>query len=145
MRRALYSTQGLHNPPHLDPWLDDYVLDMFARLTEDYEEDRHLIPTDRLVEQRYEDFVKDPVASMRDIYTRLDIPGFAQAEAPMRAFLAERSEHKVSRYDMPLPLKRKIVERLKPYIDRFAYRDAVDAALAGAPAAKAPARERKPS
>ena len=72
--RALYSVQGLHNPPHLDPWLDDYVLDMFARLTEDYEEDRHLIPKDRLVELRYEDFVKDPVASMRDIYTRLDIP-----------------------------------------------------------------------
>ena len=42
--RALYSVQGLHNPPHLDPWLDDYVLDMFARLTEDYEEDEHLIP-----------------------------------------------------------------------------------------------------
>ena len=59
--RALYSVQGLHNPPRLDPWLDDYVLDMFARLTEDYEEDRHLIPKDRLVELRYEDFVKDPV------------------------------------------------------------------------------------
>jgi omega-hydroxy-beta-dihydromenaquinone-9 sulfotransferase len=127
--RALYSVQGLHNPPNLDPWLDDYVLDMFARLTEDYEEDKHLIPKDRLVELRYEDFVKDPVASMRDIYRRLDIPGFAQAEAPMRAFLAERSEHKVSRYDMPLQLKRKIVERLKPYIDRFGYRDAIDAAL----------------
>ena len=42
--RALYSTQGLHNPPYLDGWLDDYVLDMFVRLTEDYEEDRHLIP-----------------------------------------------------------------------------------------------------
>ena len=66
---------------------------------------------------------------MRDIYTRLEIPGFAQAEAPMRAFLAERSEHRVSRYDMPLALKRKIVERLKPDIDRFGYRDAVDAAL----------------
>ncbi|MGV1015559.1 MAG: sulfotransferase family protein, partial [Methyloceanibacter sp.] len=127
--RALYSVQGLHNPPYLDPWLDDYVLDMFARLTEAYEEDRHLIPADRLVELRYEDFVKDPVASMRDIYRRLDIGGFAQAEGKMRAFLAERSEHRVSSYQMPLPLKRKIAERLKPYIDRFGYGDALAAAL----------------
>ena len=127
--RALYSVQGLHNPPRLDPWLDDYVLDMFARLTEDYEEDRHLIPKNRLVELRYEDFVKDPIASMRDIYRRLDIPGFDQAEAPMRAFLAARSEHKVSRYELPARLKRKVVERLKPYIDRFGYRAAVEAAL----------------
>ncbi len=141
--RALYSTQGLHNPPNLDPWLDDYVLDMFARLTEDYEEDKHLIPKDRLVEMRYEDFVKDPVASMRDIYRRLDIPGFAQAETPMREFLAERSEHKVSRYDLPLPLKRKVVERLKPYIDRFGYREAVDAALRNDAAAKSAVRERQ--
>jgi hypothetical protein len=143
--RSLYSVQGLHNPPNLDPWLDDYILDMFARLTEDYEEDKHLIPKGHLVELRYEDFVKDPVASMRDIYQRLDIPGFAQAEAPMRAFLAERSEHKVSRYDMPLELKRKVVARLKPYIDRYGYRAAIDAALRGESAGKAAIREREPS
>ena len=139
--RALYSVQGLHNPPQLDPWLDDYILDMFARLTEDYEEDRHLIPKDRLVELRYEDFVKDPVAAMRDIYRRLDIPNFDLAEEPMREFLRDRSEHKVSRYELPVPLKRKIVERLKLYIDRFGYRDAVDKALAATPSAKARVRE----
>lgn len=137
--RALYSVQGLHNPPHLDPWLDDYVLNMFARLTEDYEEDRHLIPQDRLVELRYEDFIKDPVANMRDIYRRLDIGDFAKAEGKMRDFLAERSEHKVSRYEMPRDLKRKVVERLAPYIDRFGYRETVEAALDPEPAAKSPA------
>ena len=140
--RALYSTQGLHNPPNLDPWLDDYVLDMFARLTEDYEEDKHLIPKDRLVEMRYEDFVKDPVASMRDIYQRLDIPNFAQAEAPMREFLGERSEHKVSRYELPPALKRKVIDRLKPYIDRFGYRAAVEASPAGTRGEVAGARAR---
>jgi hypothetical protein len=143
--RALYSVQGLHNPPRLDPWLDDYVLDMFARLTENYDEDRHLIPKGRLVELRYEDFVQDPVAAMRDIYERLDIPGFQHAEAPMRAFLAERAEHHVSRYEMPLALKRKIAERLKPYIDRFGYRVAIDAALGESPLATAPVREKEPS
>jgi omega-hydroxy-beta-dihydromenaquinone-9 sulfotransferase len=138
--RALYSVQGLHNPPHLDPWLDGYVLDMFARLTEAYEEDRHLIRKDRLVELRYEDFVKDPVEAMRDIYKRLDIGDFVTAEAPMREFLAERSDHAVSQYELPDALKRKVVERLGPYIDRFGYRGAVEAALAGAPA-KAMERE----
>jgi hypothetical protein len=143
--RALYSTQGLHNPPRLDPWLDDYILDMFARLTEDYEEDRHLIPKNHLVELRYEDFVKDPVANMRDIYTRLDIEGFAEAEAPMREFLGERSEHQVSRYELPEPLRGKVIARLKPYIDRFGYRAAVDASLAAKLKAKPPVREKGPS
>ena len=133
--RALYSTQGLHNPPYLDGWLDDYVLDMFARLTEDYEADRHVVPADRLIELRYEDLVKDPMATMRDIYARLDIGDFAAAEAPMRAYLDAQKEHRISEYEMPAELKRKIVERLAPYIDRFSYREAVTRELAkGAPA-----------
>jgi hypothetical protein len=123
--RALYSTQGLHNPPYLDDWLDDYVLDMFVRLTERYEADRRLIPEGRLVELRYEDLIKDPIATMRDIYAKLDIGDFNQAEAPMRAYLEAQKEHRVSEYELPPELKRKIIERLSPYIDRFGYREAV--------------------
>ena len=74
--RALYSTQGLHNPPYLEPWLDDYVLDMFQRLTEAFEEDRRLVPEKNLVEIRYEDLMKDPIAAMRSIYGRLGIDKF---------------------------------------------------------------------
>jgi len=139
--RALYSTQGLHNPPQLDAWLDDYVLDMFQRLTVAFEEDRHLIPEDRLVEIRYEDLVKDPIASMRDIYQRLGIPKFDEAEGPMRAILTDRSDHRVSSYRLPKDIARKVADRLKPFIDRYGYRDAVEAALRDAPEAKASARE----
>jgi omega-hydroxy-beta-dihydromenaquinone-9 sulfotransferase len=131
--RALYSTQGLHNPPYLDGWLDDYVLDMFVRLTEAYERDRHLIPKDRLVELPYEDMVKDPIAAMADLYHRLDIGDFARAEAPMRAYLDAQKEHRISEYELPPALKRKIVARLGPYIDRFGYRDAVMGAAGPAP------------
>jgi hypothetical protein len=135
--RALYSTQGLHNPPQLDSWLDDYVLDMFVRLTEDFEEDKHLIPKDRLVELRYEDLVKDPIGTMQEIYARLGIGDFAAAEAPMRAYLDAQKEHRVSEYELPPELKRKVVERLGPYIDRYGYRDAVSRGASSAKTAAA--------
>ena len=135
--RALYSTQGLHNPPYLDSWLDDYVLDMFARLTEDFEEDKHLIPADRLVELRYEDLVKDPIGTMRDIYAKLGIGDFAEAEAPIRAYLDAQKEHRVSEYELPPELKRKVIERLGPYIDRYGYREAVLRGTASAKTATA--------
>ena len=100
--RALYSTQGLHNPPQLDPWLDDYILDMFARLTEDYEEDRHLIPKDQLVELRYEDIVKDPVATLRDLYARLEIGGFVRLQGRACSRVPRcANDHRVSRYELP--------------------------------------------
>jgi hypothetical protein len=48
----------------------------------------------------------------------------------MRAFLDDRSDHKVSSYKMPKALTKRIADRLKPFIDRFGYSEAVDAALA---------------
>jgi len=147
--RALYSAQGLHNPPRLDPWLDDYVLDIYERFTRAYERDRHLIPEKNLVEIRYEDFVNDPLEAMRDIYGQLGIDNFSEAEGKMRAFLADRSDHKVSSYRMPKPLVKRISERLRPFIDRHGYREAVDAALRDAPEAEAvteaPVHEKAPS
>jgi len=142
--RALYSTQGIHNPPYLDSWLDDYVLDMFVRLTEAYEADRHLIPPGRLIELRYEDLVKDPIAAMRDIYARLGIGDFTRAEGPMRVYLEAQAEHRISEYELPPVLKRKVIERLRPYIDRFGYREAVmgDADRAAAPSSPLPTGEK---
>jgi omega-hydroxy-beta-dihydromenaquinone-9 sulfotransferase len=125
-------------------------------MTEAYERDRHLIAEDRRVEIRFEDFIKDPIDSMRDIYTRLGISGFEQAEPKMRAFLDARSEHSVSKYRLPEPLRRKIVDRMGAFIDRYGYREAIEAAAAPAsaasPAASSPepkskttVREREPS
>ncbi len=143
--RALYSTQGLHNPPDLEPWLDDYVLDMFARLTEDYEADKHLIPKDKLVELRYEDLVKDPIATLRDLYRRLDIGDFESAQPRMQAYLDAQKEHRVSEYDLPPELKRRLIERLKPYIDRYGYREAVSGEGARASSTSTRSREAQPS
>ena len=67
---------------------------------------------------------------MRDIYARLDIGDFSAAEGPMQAYLDAQKEHRVSEYEMPPELKRKIIDRLGPYIDRFGYREAVTRDLA---------------
>jgi hypothetical protein len=67
---------------------------------------------------------------MRDIYAKLGLEGFDEAEGPMRTFLADRADHRVSSYKLPRPLARKVADRLVPFIDRYGYREAVDAALA---------------
>jgi omega-hydroxy-beta-dihydromenaquinone-9 sulfotransferase len=119
--RALYSTQGLHNPPYVDGWLDDYVLDLMQRLTERYDADRHLLPQANLVEIRYEDLVQDPIGRLREIYEKLNLGDFAAVEPGMRVYLDNRSEHKTSQYELPPKLKARILERMKPMMDRFGY------------------------
>jgi len=136
--------QGVHNRPYLDSWLEEYVVDLFVRLTDDYEVDRDVIRKGRLIELRYEHLIKDQLSTMRDIYARLDIGDFAAAKAPMQVYLDAQKEHRVSEYEMPVELKRKIIERLGPYIDRFGYRKAVTRELATAAPTK-PVAEPQPS
>jgi hypothetical protein len=81
---------------------------------------------------------------MRDIYARLDIGDFDAAKAPMQVYLDAQKEHRVSEYEMPVELKRKIIERLGPYIDRFGYRKAVTRELVTAAPTK-PVAEPQPS
>ena len=59
----------------------------------------------------------------------------------VREFVGERKEHRVSRYELPEKLKRKVIDRLKPYIDRFGYREAVEGKPSTAPKAKAAVSE----
>ena len=76
------------------------------------------------------DLVMDPIAQMRAIYEQFGLENFDQAEGPMRAFLADRSDHVVSSYRMPKAVTKRIADRLQPFIDRYGYREAVDKALA---------------
>lgn len=123
--RALYATQGLHNPPLVDDWLEAHVLDTFARLAARYEETRGLIGDGRLAEIRYEDLAAHPKAVLRDLYARLHLGRFEAAEPFFDDYLAARGDHRVARYDdVPAPLRQAIAARLGPYIDRFGYRDA---------------------
>ncbi len=121
MWRALYSTQGLHNPPRLDPWLETHVIDTFARMAEAYEAGRKLIPEGRLAEIRMEELISDPKGVLREIYERLGLEGFAHAEGAFGAFLRARGIHSGSAYELEPGMEARIAERLGPYLKRFGY------------------------
>ena len=119
--RALYSTQGLHNPPNLDPWLESHVIETFARMTQAYEEGSSLVPEGRLVEIRMEDLIAEPLEVLEKIYGRLGLAGFATARPAFEAFLARRGVHSGSVYQLDPQLEARITGRLAPYMTRFGY------------------------
>ena len=126
--RALYSTQGLHNPPRLDGWLEDNVLKTFERLASRYEADRNLIPKNQLVEITMETLAADPKGTLREIYRSLDLGPFEDISTQVDAYLAGREPHQPATYDTAEATRKKIISRLGPYIDRFGYRKAIEGA-----------------
>ncbi len=132
--KALYSTEGLHNPANMLDWIDEYVLSTFEEVAQIYAEDRLRIPPENLVEIRYEDLAANPKQVLCDLYPKLGLGNFAPAEPAVDAYLADRREHQRAVYDLPIEAMREIARRMSAYIDRFGYRAEIEQAIHGSAA-----------
>lgn len=74
------------------------ILDNVRELGEKFEEDKHLIK-DRLVHVKYEDLVQDPVRLVKEIYTKLEIPGYKEAEPAFKEFFDSQKSYKPNKYE----------------------------------------------
>ncbi|MEX0852350.1 MAG: sulfotransferase [Bauldia sp.] len=121
MLKTLAAVQGLHNPPRLDGWASEYVLSTFERMFDAYERDRQLIPSNRLVEIRYEDLVVDPKGVLGEVYQALDLGDFAAVAPHIDAYLAERADFRPNEHRLDADARRAIVKRWRRYFERFNY------------------------
>jgi hypothetical protein len=78
---AIYTLQTWDNERMKQDILDNYNL-----LYEKLEEDLHLIPKENIVHSKYEDFIKHPVKSLKNIYDKLNIGGWDGAKKYIEAY-----------------------------------------------------------
>jgi len=123
--KVLNSVQGLHNPAQDDPWMEEFVFEVFKRLFKRYDETWGLIPDGHLTEIAFEDLAADPKAVMKQIYEQLDLGDFASAEPGMDEYLAGQKDYKPNVFNLPDALRAKILKRWSGYIKRFGYGEAV--------------------
>ena len=65
----------------------DNIVEAYMRLYNRYEADKLLIPEGNLVEIKFEDFDHNAFAPTKEIYGKLKLQGFNEAEADIRAYL----------------------------------------------------------
>jgi len=78
--------------------IEDHVLQSSARLMRKFLGDRALIPAGHLVEVRFEELERAPLEQMRKVYDGLSLPGFAEAQPALRAYLALIEGYQKNRY-----------------------------------------------
>lgn len=71
------------SPDEIEAW----VVRFYSQLMQRFLADKALIPAGNLVEVKYEDLEKAPLAQLRKVYETLSLPGFAEAEPAFRAYL----------------------------------------------------------
>jgi hypothetical protein len=70
---------------------------------------------------RYEDLVADPINVLRDLYAKLDLGAFADAEPGVTAYLAEEKDYKTNRFELPEEVRERISNRWSSYAKRWGY------------------------
>jgi hypothetical protein len=117
--KTLYQTHGLQKPTCAG--LEDYVYRTFVHIYDKLDEARpHLDPA-HFFEIRYEDLVKDPVASMRDLYEHFQLGGFDAYQPRLEQYLASIKGYETNRYQLTQEQKAKISQRWGKVIQRYGY------------------------
>ncbi|MGK7370194.1 MAG: sulfotransferase, partial [Candidatus Halalkalibacterium sp. M3_1C_030] len=79
--------------------MEEEIIRVYKKLMSRYLDQREEIPRNQLIEVRFQDFVRNPVAELSKIYHSLNITGFKSKEAIFRQFLENKATGKSSSYE----------------------------------------------
>ncbi len=101
--------------------LDEAVFHFYEGIMRKYWATKDLIPEGNLVEIRYEEFERDPLKSLRDIYECLNLPGFVRAEEAFSRYIASQASYEQNRFKADPKELAAVTERLRFALDRLGY------------------------
>lgn len=119
LRKTLFAENGLGEPYLGD--IEERTMEMYTKLIETYERTRHLIPSGQLHELRFEDLESDPLGQMRQVYEKLNLPGWQKVEPAIQAELPTLRKYQKNTFHMDEQLKRKVYSRFRRAFELFGY------------------------
>jgi hypothetical protein len=105
-----------------DEELEEIVFETYIKIHVKYFREKSLIPKGNLIELRYEDFVKEPLKHLENIYHSIQLDGFENAKPFFEEELKEYKDYSRNKFTLPKELAEKIEERLEFAINELGYR-----------------------
>lgn len=82
-----------------DDQIEMNAIEVYPRLYRAYQKQKQYIPAGNLYEVRFEDFERDAYAVTRDIYQKLALPGWDDAEPAIRTYIESKRGYKKNQYE----------------------------------------------
>ena len=103
----LYCVQ---NPPPFDT-IEDSMMDLYAKMFRKYLKERSLIPKGNLVEVKYEDFIREPIKIIQQMYSELNLDGFIASRATFDTYLQNQKSFNGESYTISDEVREKVDTR----------------------------------
>ena len=119
MWRALEYIQGFQIPKY--EHLDEIILSTLTRMYRAFEKQRATLDPSRIIDVRYEDMIRDPLAEMERIYHGLDFGDFSIVRDAMAQYVREREEYSPNQHFLESHVKNEIDRRWEEYMRAYGY------------------------
>ncbi|MEE2935209.1 MAG: sulfotransferase [Planctomycetota bacterium] len=118
--RGLDEVQALQKPQR--ERLESYVVQCMQRMYAAFHQQREAIDPSRIVDIRYEDLIRDPVASLQCIYETLRLSDFDSAKAKIEQWATgEHRQYKTNQHQLSEQAEMMIREAWNEYFSRYGY------------------------
>ena len=115
----LFPTLWLHKTSY--ELIDKMIFEVYIDLMELYKKHKWLIPTENLMEIKFEDFEKDTVNEIKTIYNKLLNEDFSGVESSIREYSNAQRNYQKNRYSVDIQLIENIKNRWGKYIEQYNY------------------------
>jgi len=117
--RTMDWAMGLQHPHHRD--LDERILTAGERMLAAYELHKHEVPPENLYEVRYEDLIADPVGTLAEIYSHLQLGDFDKVRAALAEYAQSQRDYQRNRHALEADIEVEIERRWGPYFHKYGY------------------------
>lgn len=109
------------NKPAPPEVIENVAINMMAKVYKKAIRELEAMPEKDRIDVKYEDFCKDPLAGLEDIYTKLGLGGFETARPYFEKYLDSQKNYQKNRFEMEDRIREKVNRKLKFYFDYYGY------------------------
>lgn len=101
--------------------MEQTILEVYKRLLQKYEADKHLIPKGHLVEIRFEDFEAEPFHVTQQVYQKLSLGEINRASEKIKRYIDRKKSYRKTEYKYAPQTIQKVTEHWGFSLDEWGY------------------------
>lgn len=110
---------ALHGTQSVD--VNSIILDTYSQIMHRYLQEKDLVPAGQLTELAYDDFIQDPIASLKNAYSELRLDDFSYCEERMKTFIGLQKHFAQLRHSLPGEERKMVSEKWETMIRHWNY------------------------
>ena len=101
--------------------VEEFLVEIYARVMNKYLADRALIPSDHLAEVRFEDLECDPLGELARLYAELDLPDWENAQTHIAAYLETIADYRKNAFQLDPAIIDRVDEKWRFAVKEWNY------------------------